>query len=84
METNYSMKMGMKATGYSFIYPDVQEIFMKYLLCARHCPRCWTIAVKKDKGLCPHGAYILMRGESQTMSMIVSDNVKCYQEGHRE
>lgn len=33
METIYSMQMGVKATGYSFIHPYVPGIFTEYFLC---------------------------------------------------
>lgn len=39
----------------------IQQLCIEHLLCARQCARLWAnIVVKKQAGLCFHGAFILV------------------------
>lgn len=44
----------------SFIHSFTPQRFIKHLLCARHCARCWRYSSEQERHLpCPHGAYSL-------------------------
>lgn len=50
-------------------HPLTQEIFIKYLLCIKHCLRIWESWSEHKEHPCPHEAYIVIIKNKQKVHL---------------